>query len=230
MKKLLSFFRYFTIAERLLWFCSWVLILVAFVVFDRENYVNLISSLVGTVSLIFCAKGNPAGPFLMVLFCLFYGIISLTYAYYGETITYLGMSLPMAVVALVSWLRNPYKGNKAEVTVNDVSKKDILVILLLSVGVTVLFYFILKALYTANLLLSTFSVTTSFIAAALSYKRSPYYAIAYAANDIVLIGLWALATLSDISYLSVTLCFSLFLVHDLYGYYNWTKMKKRQSS
>ena len=79
----------------------------------------------------------------MVIFSLLYGVISYTFSYYGEMITYLGMTMPMAVVALISWLRNPYKGKKSEVTVNDVNKKEIAVILSLSVVVTVAFYFIL---------------------------------------------------------------------------------------
>lgn len=33
----------------------------------------------------------------MVLFSLLYGIISYAFAYYGEMITYLGMTMPMAV-------------------------------------------------------------------------------------------------------------------------------------
>lgn len=76
------------------------------------------ASLVGVTSLIFNAKGNPFGQFLMVVFSLLYGIISFTFAYYGEMITYLGMTMPMAIFALISWLKNPYNGNKSEVKVN----------------------------------------------------------------------------------------------------------------
>ncbi len=43
----------------------------------------------------------------MIIFSLLYGIISYTFSYYGEMITYLGMTMPMAVFALISWLRNP---------------------------------------------------------------------------------------------------------------------------
>ena len=92
--------------------------------FDRENFLTLLASLIGVTSLIFNAKGNPVGQFLMVLFSLIYGIISFTFSYYGEMITYLGMTMPMAVFALTSWLRNPYNGNKAEVKVNSIGKRE----------------------------------------------------------------------------------------------------------
>ncbi|MDD4415074.1 MAG: nicotinamide mononucleotide transporter, partial [Oscillospiraceae bacterium] len=70
--------------------------------------------------------------------------------------------------------------------------------------------------------------TTSFLAVYLTFRRSPHYALAYAANDIVLIVLWVLASMSDITYLSVVICFAMFLVNDIYGFINWSKMHKRQ--
>lgn len=76
--------------------------------------------------------------------------------------------------------------------------------------------------------ISTISVTTSFIASYLTYLRSPYYALAYAANDIVLFFLWILAALVDISCLPKVLCFFIFLLNDLYGFYNWQRMRHRQ--
>lgn len=219
---------YFSRGERFLWSSSALLILVSFFLFDRENYLILAASLIGVTSLIFNAKGNPFGQFLMIVFSLLYGVISYSFAYYGEMITYLGMTAPMALFALVSWLRHPYKGNRAEVTVNSVSRRETIFMLVLTMGVTVLFYYILDAFHTANLLPSTLSVTTSFIAVYLTFRRSPYFALAYAANDIVLIILWILASMKDISYLSVIICFFVFLVNDLYGFRNWQKMKKRQ--
>jgi len=99
----------------------------------------------------------------------------------------------------------------------------------LTIAVTIIFYFVLKYLGTANLLVSTFSVTTSFVAVFLSYKRSPYFALGYAFNDIVLIILWILASVTDMSYLSVVICFIIFLVNDLYGFYNWKKMQRKQN-
>ena len=76
---------------------------------------------------------------------------------------------------------------------------------------------------------STISVTTSFLAVYLTFRRSPYFALAYAANDIVLIVLWTLASAYDIRYISVVVCFAAFFVNDLYGYINWQKMKLRQA-
>ena len=221
---------YFTKTELTLWIGSVLLILTAFALFDRESYLTLVASLIGVTSLIFAAKGNPVSQALMIVFSILYGSISYSFAYYGEMITYLGMTLPMSVIALVAWLRHPYQGKKAEVQVNHIGKKDMLWGVLLTVAVTVAFYFILGAFDTANLLPSTISVTTSFLAVFLTYRRSPYYALAYAANDIVLIVLWVLASIEDIHYVSVVVCFVVFFVNDMYGFIGWRRMAKRQSA
>lgn len=227
LKKLIS---YFSLFEKLLWSLSVVVIVVAFCVFDRVNYLTLITSLIGVTSLIFNAKGNPTGQVLMIVFSALYGVISYSFRYYGEMITYLGMTAPMAIFALVSWLKNPYKGNKSEVKVNKLRAREYVFMMVLGLAVTAGFYFVLRAFDTSNLILSTVSVTTSFIAVYLTFRRSPYFALGYALNDIVLIALWTLATLSDTEYLSVTICFAVFLVNDIYGYINWRKMLTRQNS
>lgn len=227
-KRMVAFFNYFTKGELILWFASLAVITVSFFLFDGSNYLSFTASLVGVTSLIFIAKGNPVGQVLMIVFGMMYGIISYTFEYYGEMITYMGMTVPMAVVSLISWLKNPYNGSKAEVKVNSIKKPEIIFLLFLTAAVTAAFYFILKAFDTANLIPSTISVTTSFAAVYLTSRRSPYFAVAYAANDIVLIVLWVLATISDMSYLSVTICFAVFLINDIYGFRNWLKMQKRQ--
>lgn len=220
---------YFSKSEIILWLSSVLLIVGSFGIFDRESYLTLTASLIGVTSLIFNAKGNPFGQFLMVIFSLLYGVISYSFDYYGEMITYLGMTMPMAAFALISWLRNPYKENRSEVKVNSVGKGEILTMTALTAAVTVLFYFILKYFQTANIALSTLSVTTSFVAVYLTFRRSPLFAMAYASNDVVLIALWILASLHDVRYVSVVVCFVAFLVNDIYGYISWQKMKKRQS-
>lgn len=224
-----KFFGYFSKGETVLWTVSVAVITVSFCIFDGTNYLTLCASLVGATSLIFNAKGNPIGQALMIVFSLLYGIISYTFAYYGEMITYLGMTAPMAVFALVSWLRNPYRGNRAEVAVNRLSKKETALMFLLTAAVTVAFYFVLRALHTNNLFPSTVSVATSFLAVYLTFRRSAYYAAGYAANDAVLIVLWTMATIEDVSYLSVTICFVMFLANDIYGFINWKRMQRRQA-
>lgn len=230
MKKIRELVHYFSKGEWILWSSSILLILLSFFIFDRSNYMAATASVIGATSLLFIAKGNPIGQILMVVFSILYGIISYTCTYYGEMITYLGMSAPMAIFALISWLRNPYQGKKSQVKINRLKPLELIVLFLISLGVTIALYFILEAFHTAHLIVSTISVFTSFLAAALTFRRSSYYALAYAANDIVLIILWILASISNLSYLSVIVCFAIFLLNDLYGFINWSKIYKSQEN
>lgn len=205
-------------------------IVLSFCFFGGGNYLTLIASVIGVTSLIFNAKGNPTGPVLVVVFSVLYGIISFTFSYYGEMITYLGMTAPMAIVTLIVWLKNPYNGNRSEVTVNKLRRKESVLIFILTAVVTVAFYFILKAFNTANIIPSTISVSTSFLAVYLTFRRSEYFALAYAANDVVLIVMWIMATVEKLMYLSVVVCFMAFLANDIYGYISWRRMYRRQNA
>ncbi len=221
-------FKYFTKFEIGLWIVSISMIVISFLIFDKESYLVLIASIIGATFLIFNAKGNPIGQFLTVVFSVLYAIISYSFSYYGEMITYMGMTMPMACIALVSWIKNPYKNNKTEVKVNKISKMEFIFMSFLTILVTIIFYFILDFFNTTNLIPSTLSVTTSFLAAYLTFRRSPYFALAYATNDLVLIILWLLASIEDKTYLSVVICFVVFFVNDMYGFVNWKKIEKRQ--
>ncbi len=221
---------YFTTWEKVLWIGSVVLIIGSAVIFGKDGILSVIASLIGATSLLLNAKGNPVGQALGVVFAIIYAIISYSFAYYGEMITYLGMTGPMALAAFISWIRNPFSKGKAEVKVNHIHRGEVAFMFVLTAVVTVVFYFILGFFNTANLIPSTISVTTSFLAVYLTFRRNQFYAIAYAANDIVLIVLWSLAALSDISYLSVVICFVIFFVNDIYGFVNWNAMRKRQAA
>ena len=213
--------------EWAIWSSSVIVIILSFLLFKNREYLTLAASLIGVTALIFVAKGDVLGQLLTVVFALFYAVVSYRFHYWGEMITYLGMTAPIAMAAVITWLRNPFE--KGEVRVREISGGIWAVLLAVAVVVTVGFYFILRFFDTPNLIVSTLSVTTSFLAASLTLLRSPYYGLFYAANDIVLIVLWILAAIEEFSYLPMVFCFVMFLVNDLYGFANWRQMSRRQS-
>ena len=113
---------------------------------------------------------------------------------------------------------------------NSIRKKEQIFMWLLTMIVTVIFYFLLNHFHTANIIPSTLSVTTSFLAVYLTFRRCPAFALAYAANDIILIVLWVMASIHDRKYISVVVCFIAFFVNDIYGYISWQQMKRRQTA
>ena len=227
IKTLRNLFQSFTRFELALWLSSLAVITASSLLSGKVGPLALVASLLGVTALIFVAKGYVAGQILVIIFALLYGAVSFTEAYYGEMITYIGMSLPMALVATVSWIRHPHRETKS-VEIHRMKKSETVLIAVATVAVTVGFYFILATLNTAELFVSTVSVATSFFASMLVFFRSPYYGVAYALNDIVLIVLWILAAVRDLSSLPMVFCFLMFLLNDLYGTLNWLRMQKEQ--
>lgn len=209
-----------------IWSVSIVAIFLSFLLAGSKDYMTVVASMVGATALIFLAKGDAFGQLLSIIFAILYAIVSFQCRYYGEMITYVGMTLPSAAVALISWLRNPYA--ECEVKISKVSLHKWILLFVSAVAVTALMGVILWYFDTANLVFSIISVTTSYVASMLTIFRSPYYAVAYSCNDIILIILWTLMTMDNIGYLPMIICFVVFLVNDLYGFVNWQAMKKRQ--
>ena len=208
--------------EWTLWIGSVLVILFSNFVTGKVDFLMLVAALVGVTSLVLAAKGNFWAQILMIVFSILYAIISWQFRYWGEMITYLGMTLPMAVWSLITWMKNPSESGN-EVAIQMLTRKQFVVLLLTGGLVTALFYYILVSLNTPNILLSTISITTSFLAAALTMLRSSYYALGYATNDMVLIILWVLASMENPVYLPVVLNFVIFLLNDLYGFRCWKK-------
>ncbi len=208
--------------EWAVWLGALLIIVVSNIFSANFNMLTLVASCVGVTSLIIAAKGNVWSQILMILFSILYGIISWQFHYWGEMMTYLGMTMPMAIWSTITWIRNPSESGK-EVEIQQLTKKHIFLLATSATVITILFFKILAVLETPNIVFSTISITTSFLAASLTMLRSSYYAVGYAANDIVLIVLWIMATLKDPSYFSVTIIFIIFFFFDLYGFVSWRK-------
>ncbi len=221
-------FKQFTRKEWMLWEVSLAIVIAANLLSGSLDILTLIATCVGVTALIFTAKGNAWAMVLMIIFSILYGVISWRFRYWGEMITYMGMSMPMSAWALYTWLKHPSE-NGNEVAVQKLDSRQAQWLELSTIAVTAIFYFILKKLNTPNLIMSTLSITTSFLAAALTMLRSSYYALVYAANDLILIVLWMLASVKNPVYIPVAANFAIFFINDMYGYISWKKREAKQS-
>lgn len=218
-----------SVKEWVLWVSSAFVVVLSNIIPGNFDLLTLAATLVGVTSLVFAAKGNVWAQILMVVFSILYGIISFRFRYWGEMITYLGMTLPMAVWSIFTWVKNPSEENGNQVQIQKLSLKQVFLLELSTAAVTAVFYFILVALKTPNIVFSTISVTTSFVAASLTMMRSSYYAAGYAANDLVLIVLWVLASLKNPVYIPMVVNFAVFFLNDMYGFFSWKKREKLQN-
>ncbi len=226
--KIYNPFAFLTAFEWGLWLVSLAAVFLSFFLGGQGSLLSLTASSIGVTALIFVAKGDVTGQILTVVFSLLYAAVSWSQHYYGEMITYLGMSAPIALFSVVSWLKHPFAKDHSEVRMERLSAWDNLFALVLTAIVTFAFYWILRWLESAELVVSTLSVFTSFLASYLLFRRSPYYALAYAGNDIVLIVLWVVAALQDPSYWAMVACFFMFLCNDLYAFSNWIRLRRLQ--
>lgn len=208
--------------EWILWMGSLAIVILSNLLSTDIDVLTLVSACVGITSLIFAAKGNVWAQILMVVFSILYGLISWQFRYWGEMITYIGMTMPMAVWSTITWIKNPSESGQ-EVAIRKLTRKHVAGIAAAGVIVTAVFYMILKTLDTPNILFSTISITTSFLAASLTMLRSSYYALGYASNDIILIVMWVLASIENPAYIPVVVNFIIFFFNDMYGFVSWKR-------
>ncbi|MBQ8005223.1 MAG: nicotinamide mononucleotide transporter, partial [Clostridia bacterium] len=153
-------FKSLTKKEWLLYILSVLTVTVSNFLTGKIDPINLSATLVGVTALIFIAKGDVLGQILTVIFAVLYSITSCRFQYWGEMITYMGMTAPIATVSVISWLRHPYEKGKNVVKIHKMTAKQIGLMLFLTAAVTAFFYFILKYFSTPNLIISTVSITT----------------------------------------------------------------------
>lgn len=212
--------------ELLIYTISEIVIIVSFIISKNKNVLSLISSMLGATSLILLSKGDYLGHIISAIFGVIYIIISYSYKYYGEMFIYGFLMIPLAVTNIIIWRKN--QATSHQVKVQQIKKTEVIYIFIITIIIGIIFYFILRLLNTNNLIISSISVMTSVSASLLSLKRSPYYAIMYILNDLVLIVMWSLAASDNSMYLPNVICFVTFLVNDIYALINWKKIEKSQ--
>ena len=98
MKKILKNpFRCLTKKEWSIWIVSLIVVIASNILSGDFDLLTLVAALTGVTSLILAAKGNVWAQILIIVFSILYGIISWQFRYWGEMITYLGMTMPMAI-------------------------------------------------------------------------------------------------------------------------------------
>ena len=209
-------------------FAGIVIVTICFIFTTPKNWFSFIASVLGVVSVMLTSKGVFFAPVLGLVYNVIYIIISINQAYYGEAIIYGFIMTPIEILTIINWIRNKTQDNT--VSINKINIKEYIYLFFATIIITIGFYFILYALNTAELIVSTISLVTSVVATYLLLRRSSYYAIGFMLNDIILIILWAIATVvSGITLLPIVISFGVFLVNDLYGFVRWKTQERKQN-
>lgn len=217
--------------ELILYFGGISIIVLCFVLFKAKNYLSLVSSIIGITAVISVAKGLVITPIVGLIYNVFYIIISYIQKYYGEAIIYFFIMTPIYIYSIVDWFKNKQEDKTAVVKINKIGWKEYLYLSIATIVATVGFYFLLRELGTAQLIISTISLITSAVASYLMLRRSSNYAIGFILNDVILIVLWSMSVVTyGIGYLPSVISFCVFLMNDTYGFINWKIEERRQQS
>lgn len=66
--RILESFKNLSKKEMILWIFSLSIIILFFVIFKNNNYITLITSLIGATALLFVSKGDVIGQILTIIF------------------------------------------------------------------------------------------------------------------------------------------------------------------
>ena len=207
--------------------CGLLTSIISSIIFNGTVIDTLYTSLY-LITALLMSKGKVECYFVGFVSVFFYGIVSYNQGYYGELIITAFLTFPIMIIGIISWLRHQVK-EEDTVIISSLSKKEITIALLSQLVLFWIYYFILKAFNTDLLVISTMSVVTSVLASYFEARRSELSLFCYIANDLVIITLWLIPIISgQIELISVLVGPILLLINDIYGSYNWRRLKNQQ--
>ena len=213
--------------EKIFLTCGLLVSIISAIIFNGTIIDTLYTSLY-LITALLMSKGKVESYFVGFVSVFFYGIISYNQNYYGELIITAFLTFPIMIIGIISWLRHQDKEDDT-VIISSLSKKEITIAFLSQLILFWIYYFLLKAFNTDLLVISTISVVTSVLASYFEARRSELSLFCYIANDLVIITLWLIPIINGKTELiSVLVGPILLLINDIYGSYNWIRLKKQQ--
>ncbi len=223
--------RYLNIYECLLIIVSHILIISAFIISPlvgaKSSILSAITSLIGVWGIIFISRGDYLAHYIYIVFSILYSILSIKAGYYGESIIYAFIMLPIHIYSTFTWKKSISLDSNNVVNIKTISKTHIMVSIIIAVLFLIPFYFLLVALKTVNPIFSTLSLTTSILAAYFMLQRVKFFPTIFAIDDFLLVLLWGVqVVMGNYQYIpTLIVCFSS-LINDLYSAICWFKRSK----
>lgn len=222
-----NYFKDWTKFELALLICGLTVSILSSIIFKGTIIDTLYTSLY-LITALLMSKGKVESYFVGFISVFFYGIVSYNQGYYGELIITIFLTFPIMIIGIISWLRNQDKEDDV-VIINTLTRKEIIISLASQLILFWIYYFLLKAFNTDLLVISSISVVTSVLASYFEARRSELSLFCYIANDMVIITLWIIPVIAGkTALISVLVGPILLLINDIYGSYNWIRLKEIQ--
>lgn len=227
MQKIKEYFKDWNAFEKTFLICGLLFSILSSVIFDGTIIDTLYTSLY-LITALLMSKGKVECYFVGFVSVFFYGIVSYKQGYYGELIITAFLTFPIMIIGIIEWLRHQDKEDDT-VIISSLSKKEISIAFLSQLLLFWIYYFILKIFNTDLLVISSISVVTSVLASYFEARRSELSLFCYIANDLVIITLWLIPIINgQTELISVLVGPILLLINDIYGSYNWKRLKQKQ--
>lgn len=227
MQYIYNYFKDWNLFEKLYLFVGIVVGILTSIIFNG-TIIDSLYTITYLTTAILMSKGKVESYFIGIIGVFFYGIVSYNQGYYGELLITIFLTFPMMIIGIISWLKHQDKDEDV-VIISSLSKKEIVFAFSSQLILFWVYYFLLKAFNTDLLMISSLSIVTSVLATYFEARRSELSLFCYVANDLILITLWMIPIINgDTSLISVLIGPMLLLVNDIYGSYNWKRLKDIQ--
>ncbi len=227
MQYIYNYFKDWNLFEKLYLFVGIVVGILTSIIFNG-TIIDSLYTVTYLTTAILMSKGKVESYFIGIISVFFYGIVSYNQGYYGELLITIFLTFPMMIIGIISWLKHQDKDEDV-VIISSLSKKEIVFAFSSQLILFWVYYFLLKAFNTDLLMISSLSIATSVLATYFEARRSELSLFCYVANDLILITLWMIPIINgDTSLISVLIGPMLLLVNDIYGSYNWKRLKDIQ--
>lgn len=227
MKYIYNYFKDWNLFERLFLFIGIILGILSSIIF-HGTIIDSLYTITYLTTAILMSKGKVESYFIGFFSVFFYGIVSYNQGYYGELLITIFLTFPIMIVGIISWLKHQDKDDDV-VIISSLSKKEIIFAFSSQLILFWAYYFLLKSFNTDLLVISSCSIVTSVLASYFEARRSELSLFCYIANDLIIITLWVIPIVKgNTSLISVFMGPLLLLVNDIYGSYNWKRLKNIQ--
>lgn len=227
MKYISNYFKDWNLFEKLYLFVGILVGILTSIIFNG-TVIDSLYTITYLTTAILMSKGKVESYFVGFFSVFFYGIVSYNQGYYGELLITIFLTFPIMIIGIISWLRHQDKEDDV-VIINTLSKKEIILVVGSQLFLFWAYYFLLKMFNTDLLIISSYSIVTSVLASYFEARRSELSLFCYIANDLILITLWIIPIIKgNVTLISVLVGPILLLINDIYGSYNWRKLKNKQ--
>ena len=227
MKYISNYFKDWNLFEKLYLFVGILVGVLTSIIFNG-TVIDSLYTITYLTTAILMSKGKVESYFVGFFSVFFYGIVSYNQGYYGELLITIFLTFPIMIIGIISWLRHQDKEDDV-VIINTLSKKETILVIGSQLFLFWAYYFLLKMFNTDLLILSSCSIVTSVLASYFEARRSELSLFCYIANDLILITLWIIPIINgNTTLISVLVGPILLLINDIYGSYNWKKLKNKQ--